>query len=159
MARDPEYNDPAPKKSNTLWYVLGGVGAVILLGCLGCVGCMGFGWYQTKNLDKLVENDPGTPVTAVALSTAFKDNPANANTQFQGKTVLLTGTVSKVTSPMEIELAGTPGGDPVRCQASISNTTLFQNVAPGQTVTVKGYCTGKLMGSLQVSTCLSVTKQ
>jgi hypothetical protein len=156
MTTDPGYNEP-PKKSNTLWFVLGGIGIVLVLICLGCAGCGGIFWYYSSNLDKQVESEAGIAVTAETLSKAYKDNGASANTTYQGKVVQVTGTVSKVISPTEIELAGTAGGEPVRCQASLSKLSLFQNTTAGQNVTVKGLCTGKPLGYLQVSTCISVT--
>lgn len=66
----------APKKDNTLWWVLGGIGAVVLLCCCGVLGFFGFAAYQA---DQAIESytsssssgSAGTPVTegqAVTIS-------------------------------------------------------------------------------------------
>ena len=45
----PSTQPVAPKKSNVLLYVLGGIGAVFLILCLGCVGVMWFGGNSLMN--------------------------------------------------------------------------------------------------------------
>jgi len=45
----PSTQPVAPKKSNVLLYVLGGIGIVFLVCCLGCVGTLWFGGSSLMN--------------------------------------------------------------------------------------------------------------
>jgi hypothetical protein len=158
MTTDPGYNEP-PKKSNALWYILGGVGVVLVVICLGCGGCMGVGLYFNNDQEKKVAADPGTDVTAEELSKAYKDNAANANSTYQAKVLKVTGVVSKATAGNDIELTGTAGGEPIHCQAALSKMSLFQGITPGQTVTVHGFCGGSLLNSIMMTQCDTITKK
>ncbi len=161
MPRDDDFNEPAPKQTNwLLWFGCGGV--LLVLGCgifmRACGGLGMLGMYQIAKQDKRVADEPVTPVTALEMSQAFLDNADAANGRFDGKVVLVTGVIAKKPSDDEIELAGAVGGQPIKCAASVNKSDLFKLVAVGDTVEVKGICTGKVFNDIDVESCQSVQK-
>ncbi len=150
MTTDRDFDAPPQKKSTALWWVLGcggllAVGLVCGVPLFLCAGAMGLGYNEVSKQEKRVIDEPGVEVTAVELS--------KSPSMYQDKVVRLIGTVKSKDSN-ELVLAGIPGGNDITCTAGMKLFSLYDNVSPGDTVTVKGLCEdGELTG------CQSVTKK
>jgi hypothetical protein len=162
MPREDDYSEPAPKQTN--WALWLGCGAVVLLvlGCgvplLLCGGLGIFGMNEIAKQDKRVNDEPGTPLTALELSQAFKDDAEAANAKYDDKVLLVTGVIAKKPSDDEMELAAVNGGSTIKCDASVNKADLFKFVQVGDTVQVKGLCTGIAAGEINLESCQSVQK-
>jgi hypothetical protein len=137
-------NDPAPKKSNTLLYVLGGIfGGVVLLCCLPCGGCIGYSQYVNSQNEKRVESEAGIAVTAEDLAKNYSD------AVYLNKVLVVTGKVSNK-SILGVEFTTTPT---VLCTQSQSDAQTFDSVNTGDTITVKGLCGGKPLDKIMLTNC------
>ena len=142
MSNDPSFD--APKKSNTLWYVLGGIfGGVFLLCCLPCGGFTGYGLYINSQNEKRVESEAGITITAEDLAKNYSD------AAYKDKVVVVTGKVG-LKSLLGVEFGTTPK---VTCQPASTEGQAFEGIKTGDTVTLKGICVGKLGDDVLVQTC------
>jgi hypothetical protein len=142
MATDRGYDEP-PKKSNTLWYVLGGIAiGVLVLCCLPCGGISFWFYYQNNQKEQRVANEPGIPITATQLNTEYQQNSAGAHTKYFDKVLAVSG---KVTSK---NLTGVTLDNAVDAVGAASaNNEALNKLNIGDTVTVKGICQDKPFGS------------
>src|SRR5579859_6098040 len=119
MARDPGTDQPAPKKSNTIWWILvfGGFFVVVSL-CVSPVIFFGGSrlWTASEEtkLEKAVESETGTPVTAEELTKDyfhFEDSRTAADMKYKNKVLVVSGKVVTVEKD-RLSLEGTwpPGG-------------------------------------------------
>ena len=90
MATDPGYDQPAPKKSNTTWWILGIIALVLILVCGGGIAvCGGFTWLgisQVGKWEQRVNDEPGTAVEATQLSSnaaAYQDKVVLVHLNFK----------------------------------------------------------------------------
>jgi hypothetical protein len=141
----------APKQSNTIWFVLGGVGAGVLLCCCCFPGGGYFYWDYTKKAtaaerQKKVDEEPGTVVTSIDLSKAYLENPVNADAKFTDKVLVVTGRVTAIDATSATLEAGVIPGkitfSGVYCTFSDKNKGDLATLKVNEEVTVKGYCTG-----------------
>jgi hypothetical protein len=141
MASDPGYDRP-PKKSNTLWYVLGGIAiGVVVLCCLPCGGIVGWGFYTNSQKEQRVANEPGQVVTAQQLQQEYQ-NPANAHTKYFDKVLVVSGKVtSKNLTGVTLDNAVDAVG------AATANNEALNKLNVGQEVKVKGICQDKPFGN------------
>jgi hypothetical protein len=144
MPRDNDFNEPAPKKSNTLWYVLGGVGAgLVVFCCLPCGGCIGFSFYTNSQSEKRIASEPGITISADELVKNYSD-AAYAN-----KVLVVSGKVTNK-SILGVEFGTSPK---ILATQSGSDAQTFDSVKIGDTVTVKGLCTGKPGDTIMMTNC------
>jgi hypothetical protein len=159
-------DEPAPKKSNTLWYILGAVGLVGIFGCC-CVpgGVGGYWWYSNKvtneEREKKVETEAGLAVTANDLSIAYQENIGAADAKFKDKVLIVTGNVMNAPTADAVTLK--PGVPPnkiaiggVHCTFSDKNKSQLTAMKLNDQVKIKGYCTG--MGFLSTGTLVQCKK-
>jgi hypothetical protein len=141
MATDPGYDRP-PKKSNTLWYVLGGIAiGVVVLCCLPCGGIVGWGLYENNRKEQRVANEAGLQITATQLATEYQ-NPANAHTKYFDKVLVVSGKVtSKNLTGVTLDNAVDAVG------AATANNEALNKLNIGDQVTVKGICQDKPLGN------------
>lgn len=97
-------------------------------------------------------------VTALALSTAYKDNEVAADAKYKGQTVEITGTVDTIGKDIldtpYIALATTQYAiiDRIQCMFSKSDEPQLAAVTKGQSITLRGEVTGKI-GNVIVNGC------
>jgi hypothetical protein len=148
--------DRAPKKSNTLWFVLGGVGMGLLLCCCCVPGGSYFAWDYSKKAtaaerQKKVDEEKGTAVTSIDLSKAYLENPVHAEATYTNKVLVVTGRVINVdASSITMEAGNIPGKNNifgVKCTFSDKNKSDLMTMKMNDTVTLKGFCTGTSMFS------------
>ncbi|SDD93020.1 OB-fold protein [Niabella drilacis] len=110
----------------------------------------GYGYYQYNRKSPDVKAERAAITTnAPALVAAFSSDEPSANRKYVEKIIAVTGTVTGV----KIDTAGQAtvfldGNDPmaaVTCSFYDTETATVKKLTPGQQVTVKGVCTGKLM--------------
>src|SRR5713101_4061374 len=99
MAPDPGTNQPAPKKSNTVRWILfgcGGLFVVVSLCASPFIFWGGFTYWaaseETKR-EKAVESEAGTPVTAEELTKDYFDDPGTADSKYKNKVLVVSGKV------------------------------------------------------------------
>ncbi len=135
---------------------------VVIIFVLGVIGSIG------DSSKPMVANSP-TPVateqpkavikvTALALSTAYKDNEVAADAKYKGQTVEITGTVDTIGKDIldtpYIALATTQYAiiDRVQCMFSKSDETQLATVSKGQNITLRGEVSGN-SGNIIVNGC------
>jgi tRNA_anti-like len=157
---------PAEKSSQLSW--------VIVLVCFGVpmllLGVWGVSLYRQSvdELEKLggplnVDEWPPIEVNASELVSAYRENTAVANNQYKDKFVQITGTVGKIDEQwveLESEKGFVAGGvDLLRVRAYFNDQDKgkMATLTKGQSITVKGKCTGKGIGdAIDVANCLLV---
>lgn len=139
----------APKKDNTLWWVLGGIGAVILLCCCGVLGFFGFAAYQA---DQAVES---------YTSSVSGDSSGTSVTEGQA-TTLEDGSIASgweiTTSTLGLE----PSGIEVTNTTSSPQTYFFYvNFTQGGTEVDDALCTTDSVepGASATARCLSTVPE
>ncbi len=148
---EKEDEKPAPKKSNTIWFVLAGVGLVAIFGCCCLPGGGYFYWdYTTKRTaeerQKKVEGEPGLAVDATVLSLDYQMNVANADAKYKDKVLIVTGRPLGPIGPDAVVLQpGVPEGKlvigGVHCSFEKYKSQLATMKAQDN-LKIKGYCTG-----------------
>jgi threonine dehydrogenase-like Zn-dependent dehydrogenase len=142
MATDRGYDEPRPKKSNTLWYVLGGIAiGVLVLCCLPCGGMSFWFYYQNNQKEQRVANEPGMQIGATQLNTEYQ-NPTAAHAKYFDKVLVVNGKVtSKNLTGVTLDNAVDAVG------AATANNEALNKLNVGDTVTVKGICQDKPFGN------------
>lgn len=105
----------------------------------------------------VAESKPPEPrVEAVALIKAFSDNRLAAEEKFQGKTIVVAGTIDKVGNSVGgqpyVVLAGQSPLSFVQCVFDPANATTLAQLKPGAPITIRGVLDGKVVG-LMMSAC------
>ena len=92
-----------------------------------------------------VENKKGVVVTAAGLVKEYNDNEKSADLKYLNKAIEVSGTINEVTKNQDGGLMVIlDSGDPtIGIQCAMRDKE--QKLAKGQSVTVKGFCSGKLM--------------
>jgi hypothetical protein len=122
-------------------YFFFGIG--ILLICLA-----GWGLYTVYKPHRNVEGeDAVATLTASTLYNDFSKNESQANQKWLGKVLEVNGTISTVTESgnyISLNLAATKDGG-VNCSLSKKDLPADQKFKKGDSISVKGKCTGFLM--------------
>ncbi len=94
---------------------------------------------------------PGVAISAEDLYKAYQSNEADADKLYQGKIVIVTGTVGTTSTPGEgmgrpaVILVDAHQKTIVNCFGfAAADTEAISKLKPGQKVTIKGKCMGKL---------------
>jgi hypothetical protein len=116
------------------------------------------GWYAyrayTGKVKSLTEVKTEVSITAQELITAFEKDSAAANKQYLGKVIEVTGNVKSVeqeegSATVSLGESGTMSS--VRCSIDTAHIQQAASLQEGNTVTIKGSCTGfmaeELLGS------------
>jgi hypothetical protein len=122
---------------------------VFALWLLLVIGCSSF---QKAMEEKRAEREgPGITISAEDLYKAYQSNEAEADHLYQGKIVVVTGTVGTVSTPGEgmgraaVILVDARQKEIVNCFGfAASEKDAISKLKPGQKVTVKGKCMGKI---------------
>jgi hypothetical protein len=118
-------------------------GAGILLICLA-----GWGIYKVYKPHGNVGSDEAViSIHAATLYNEFQTKEAQANKKWLGKVIEVTGTITSINESgnyVSVNLGGGPEGG-VDCSVLKKDLQPALNLAKGDTVIVKGKCTGFLM--------------
>jgi hypothetical protein len=160
MARDPGTNQPAPKKSNTIWWILFGFFVVVSLCASPFILWGGFTYWaaseETKR-EKAVDSEAGTPVTAEELTKDYFDDSPTADSKYKNKVLVVSGKVVVVEKD-RLSLEGTwPAGGvlktSVHCYVSDKNKSQLATLQEGDHVKVKGYFSAEIVPIIKLEHC------
>ncbi|MEM9547048.1 MAG: hypothetical protein AAGA77_13790 [Bacteroidota bacterium] len=115
--------------------------ALLVLG----IGGASVGYYMyTKPVDKMNTMSVDETVSAEQIFTAFEEDEMKANEKYLDKVVVIKGTVTKTSKDAEKATIFLDTGDMlanIMCQMEDTQAVL---PAEGETISVKGLCTGYL---------------
>ena len=108
-------------------------------------------WYgyhlYTGKVKSLTVVKSDVSVTAAELVQAFKTDSSGANRKYLGKIILLTGTIKTVEPESSTIVFGNMDSDwSVRCSMDSAYVNLVATFKPGDSLQIKGNCTGFLEG-------------
>ncbi|MCX8480636.1 MAG: hypothetical protein ORN58_01825 [Sediminibacterium sp.] len=111
-------------------------------------------FVYAKNHHRDPINEQGIIVTAEKMVNTFQKNEQEANTLYLNKTVEVTGKVASIIKNQEnktvISLQSQDPFSAVACTLKIENNKIYV----GQTITIKGICTGFLSDVIVVEAAL-----
>ena len=122
------------------------------------LGCSNL--HKAMNEKRAEREGPGITISAEDLSNAYHANEADADKLYQGKIVIVSGYVGTVSIPAggvgrpAIVLVDGNQKPIVNCFgfAAAARDTIAK-LRPGQKVTVKGKCVGKVTDELSIEDC------
>jgi len=131
-----------------------GIGALIL-------ACAGYGFYMYKKKPADIRKEPAQyEVSAAALVAEFNKDETAANKKYLDKVIAVKGKVADIkTDSVGQATVFLDSGDlmaAVTCSFYQDEASITKQLRPGNEVTVKGKCTGKLM-DVVLNKC-SITK-
>ena len=96
-------------------------------------------------------------LTATDLIASFENNETLANEKFTGKIIEVTGTISSIHNEADTVVnVRLETGDPlhkINCALAKSEMAGIKNYPTGQSITIKGYCTGYLL-DVELNRCV-----
>ena len=105
---------------------------------------------------------PAIAVSATALDKEYDDNVVSADGKYKGKVLEVTGKVVRVAKEqfgrLTVELDAAEGNSSVDCEFSESSRDQLVGLAPGQTITIRGMCQGKVADSVTLEKCTVAKK-
>ena len=110
-----------------------------------CLAGYALYWYQ-KPHTSVAAIAPAATISAADLFAAYTQNEAAANQQFLDKVVLVKGTVDQVLrtdSSLTVVLQSNDIAGGISCNI-LSKNTATASIKSGETVSIKGRCTGFL---------------
>lgn len=126
---------------------------VLLVVLVLLIAGAGVAYYQWNKPHQDVRDEKALPVTAVALFAAFNTNEQAANAQYLNKALAVTGTVSVIDANQDKQryliLQSDDALNGVMCTMRGNDFS----AAAGQTVTVKGFCSG-FVGDVKLTDCV-----
>lgn len=104
-------------------------------------------WYgyklYTGKVPSLTEVKADASVTATGLIAAFEKDSSNANKQYLGKILEVSGDIKSVEKESgTISLGNAESNSSVRCSMDSAFVKDIATLNPGSTITIKGHCTG-----------------
>ena len=133
---------------------------LIIVAALGLIGgAIGFYLYN-KPVESMSGIKAEIRIPATELYTAFETDEANATTQYIGKVLEVQGTLMAVEqsdqggTSLILEAGGMMGG--VVCRLDSAATFNSLTVLPGQSVKLRGECTGKIM-DVELARCVLIS--
>lgn len=119
------------------------IGALIVV-VLGVIGVWFFVFYAPTHFKRDVADEKGIQLTAAALVKAYQDNEPNANALYLDKPLEIKGEISEIKIDQVGNTTLTLKSEDAFASVFCSLKKADPNLKPGQTVTVKGICTGFL---------------
>lgn len=130
--------------------------AVIIV--IAAAAIYGYREYYRKPV-ALTEVSADLALPADALLTAYSTNEDAANKKYLGRILDVTGQVASIASQQDTViniLLGRPEGMAhVSCSVSSTEASKIKKMAAGQSVTIRGVCTGYLM-DVELNRCIIV---
>ena len=119
------------------------VGIMIIVACIYLI-------YQYNRKPADIKNEEAVlQITAKDLIAAFDNDEVIANEKYTGKVITVSGTVAQVQTEtadqITVFLASNDPLSSVTCSFYKDEVTQVKDLQPGQKVSIKGVCTGKLM--------------
>lgn len=112
------------------------------------------GYRMWNKPHQKVEDQASIQITAASLCEAYSTNEANANTQYNGKAIEVSGTVAELTTTQDggevIRLQGNDAGMTVQCTMRDKGNKAEVN----NPVVVKGFCSGSTMFDVVLTDCV-----
>ncbi len=97
----------------------------------------------------------GITISAEDLYKAYESNEAEADKLYQGKIVIVTGKVGVIDATIPVVLLMDARKKPnILCDFARDQKDAVSKLEFGQTVTVKGKCAGKVLGSIGLNDCV-----
>lgn len=135
-----------PKTSVTLVLTFG-----LWLGLV--LGCSSF--RKAMESKRVEREGTGITISAEDLYKAYDSNEADANKLYQGKIVIVTGKIgiidAKIPAVYLMDALQKPN---ILCDFARDQKDAVSKLEFGQTVTVRGKCAGKVLGSLGLVDCV-----
>lgn len=110
-----------------------------------------------KKFEDVNESAPAFTLAPAELQAAFANDEANAKETYEGKVLLVKGVISSIASPTDtnrVILLEVDGISNISCQMDSRFNNRLKDIAPGNTISIKGICIGSrkddLLGSLDV---------
>jgi uncharacterized membrane protein len=126
---------------------------LIVLLALVAIGAI-IGYRMWNKPHQKVEDQTGIQIAAAALCDAYSTNEATANTQYNGKAIEVSGTVSELTTTQDgaevIRLQGNDAGMTVQCTMRDKGNKAIVN----NPVVIKGFCSGSTMFDVVLTDCV-----
>jgi hypothetical protein len=127
---------------------------------IAIIGALAGYYVYNKPVSGLEDATPAFTMKADELFTAFESDETGANKKYIGKIIQVSGTVQSVNHEQDgntsVTLQTAGGMFGVICRMDSLNTNI-QGIANGQSVSMKGECTGMLMDVVLVR-CVNVKK-
>ena len=100
-------------------------------------------------------------VSATELHNIFQDNEVAANKKYKGKVIEVKGTVYKVDTGWLGTYVYLDVGlfSEIHCEMASGQEDILASLWKGQTVVIRGRCTGKTLGSVFLDNCKVTKKQ
>lgn len=132
------------------------IGVLLLIALIG--GVVAYKMYNKPHRD--IDAEPAAAsLTAGELFTNYEESEDKSDTLYLDKVIEVTGTISELSENgagnLTLLLAddGAMGGVSATCDSTVTNTGL----EVGQTVKIKGRCTGLNMFDVEMSNCFIVS--
>ncbi len=133
---------------------------LLILLALGLI-CGAIGYYMyNKPVESMSGIKADLSIAATDLYSAFETDEAKATTLYIGKVLEVQGKLLNVENSDQggtsliLEAGGMMGG--VVCRLDSASTANVSNIQPGQTVTLRGECTGKIM-DVELARCVLIS--
>lgn len=127
-------------KDNLIKYIAIGIVLLVLTGFLIA------NYFLNKPAARTIEGDADYQVDAHQLYTQFEEDEEKANEKYLNKIIAVRGKITDISEPDSLGFTvtlGTDGMFGISCEVADVEKTRFINV--GDSITMKGLCTGKLM--------------
>jgi hypothetical protein len=117
------------------------------------LGCSSF---QKAMDNKRAEREgAGIKISAEDLYKAYDSNEADADKLYQGKIVIVTGKIGMIDAKIPVVYLMDALQKPnILCDFARDQKDAVSKLEFGQTVTVKGKCAGKVLGSVSLVDCV-----
>jgi tRNA_anti-like len=159
MTSDPVTNQLAPKKSNTIRWILCGFGLLVIVSVCVLLFILlgGQDYWADIQRGNAVQSQAGTLVTADELTKDYIDDRQAADSKYKNKVLVVSGKIVVVEKD-RLSLAGTPpvGGvlqNSVHCYVPSKNQGQLTTLQAGDQVKVKGYFSAEIVPIIKLEHC------
>jgi len=118
---------------------------LIIIGVIGGIAAYFFVYNKPhRNIEKAKSD---ISISASDLFASYKDNDTIANSKFLGKVIEVTGTLTRIETPEEdltiaVMVIDEDFYEGIRVTMLPKHANALLSYKPGQTITLKGFCTG-----------------
>jgi tRNA_anti-like len=159
MTSDPGTDQLAPKKSNTIWWILCCFGLLVVVSVCALLFIFlgGQAYWEDTQRGNAVQSQAGTPVTADEFTKDYIDDPRTADSKYKNKVLVVSGEVVFVETD-RLSLKGTPPVDgrlpnAVHCYVPKKNQGQLTTLHEGDHVNVKGYFSAEIVPIIKLEHC------
>lgn len=132
-------------------------GKIILIVLLACVLVgAAIGVYMWNKPHEQIENEKSVEVSVTELANAFTEDEDGANKKYLNQALTVKGTVTETQQNQDGRLLIILAGDDPMATVQCTMRDKSATVEVGETVTVKGKCTGSSLFGVLLSGCVIV---